>query len=436
MVVEYKCPSCGAPLTFDSSVQNMLCDFCDTQIDVAELQKQQKTPSSDSAEACHQESHKDAFGTSDADFTHYRCQNCGAELLTDEHTAATFCNYCGSPALLKDRISGVQTPAQLIPFQINKETAAETYQKWCKKGPLTPKSFLQRSTIEKISGIYVPFWLFDYHADTTVNANCTRIRHERRGDTEYTHTDHYRVHRDISNDYLKIPADASIKMPNHMMDCLEPYHYNDLCAFDLPYLSGYLSEKYSETSSQVAPRIETRVKQYIKEDAYSTMQKYDTRQIVNERTSLQCKAAKYTMLPVWMLNCHYNGNDYLVAINGQTGKLVGDRPVAKERCMFWWALWTLTAALICFLIGTTGALNGTGIERLFQNPLYYGILSVIIGILAVVLMASQNRSHMTANSSTYAKNGAFHINKQRDVFTHTTTVTHQLHREEPKENKK
>ena len=40
---------------------------------------------------------------------------------------------------------------------------------------------------------------------------------------------------------------------------------------------------------------------------------------------------RYSLLPVWMLHTRWNGNDYLFAMNGQTGKLIGDLPIDKGK---------------------------------------------------------------------------------------------------------
>ena len=40
---------------------------------------------------------------------------------------------------------------------------------------------------------------------------------------------------------------------------------------------------------------------------------------------------------VWMLHTKWQGKDYLFAMNGQTGKLVGDLPVDKRKVAAWFA---------------------------------------------------------------------------------------------------
>lgn len=229
MPVIYKCPNCGAAMEFDSDTQKLGCKRCGTQIDVETYEK-------DSAASGE---HREKV----PNMKIYNCQSCGAQLVADEYTSATFCSYCGNPTLVEDRLQGEFKPQLIIPFKINKEQAVDIYRKWLKKGPLTPKELSTSSTIEKISGVYVPFWLYSYNARTQMNAHANKVRTTRRGDTEYTYTDHFDVYRDVHAEFDRIPADASEKMPDRQMDMLEPYDYSDIEGFAMPYLSGYLDRK-------------------------------------------------------------------------------------------------------------------------------------------------------------------------------------------------
>lgn len=352
MTREYKCPSCGSSMVFDSSLKQMLCEHCGTARTVEQMEElwreEEQTQADDIYEDIKEE---DSYGNETGDFKKYTCPSCGAEILTDEHTAATFCSFCGSPSLMEDRLTGERTPAYLIPFCIDKNKAVELYRKWCKKGMLTPKDFYSASTVEKLTGIYVPFWLYDYAANAVVEASCTRVRSERRGDTQYTHTDHYRVLRDVSDEYVKVPADASEKMPDQVMDKLEPFEYRALEPFQMGYLSGYLAEKFNYNSEQLKSRVENRISDYILKEAVNSIQGYSTKAITSQKVRFRPMAAKYTMLPVWILNYRYKEKDYMFAINGQTGKLVGKLPISMGKAAGVFLGISAASYLILTLIG-------------------------------------------------------------------------------------
>lgn len=349
MVKEYECPNCGASMVFDSALQQMVCGHCGTARSVQEMEGEAAAPAEE-AGALEQEDAVYHTGAQ-ASFKRYSCPGCGAEILTDEYTAATFCSFCGNPALLEDRLSEEQTPARIIPFKINREKAQEMYRGWCRKGLLTPSDFTSRTTIEKITGMYVPFWLYDYTADARLRADCTKVRRERRGNMEYTHTDYYHIRREVGNTYEGIPMDASKKMPDDVMDKLEPYSYGEMQEFNMGYLSGYMAEKYNYTSGELKQRVEKRVENYIIKEARDTITGYSTTAITERRVTMRCREATYAMLPVWLLNYRYKGKDYLFTLNGQTGKIVGRLPTSTGKLAAWFAGVTAGMFVILTIMG-------------------------------------------------------------------------------------
>lgn len=334
MPITYKCPNCGAAMEFDSSSQKLSCGQCGTQVSVDEYQKNYETQQADTGK----------------NMKIYNCQSCGAELVSDEYTSATFCSFCGNPTLVEDRLNGAFEPSTVIPFKINREQAVSMYKGWLKKGPLTPKQLSSGATIEKISGIYAPFWIYDFAGSTRMEAKAEKTRVTRRGDTEYIYTDHFRVLRDISADFQKIPADASEKMPDDAMDKLEPYNYDELVPFQMPYLSGYLSERYNYTADEMESRVEKRAEQYITDIARGTINGYSSVAVLSNNIGMRCTAKEYALFPVWMLNCRYKGKDFQFMLNGQTGKIVADRPISVGRA-FAVGISTFLITLIITMIG-------------------------------------------------------------------------------------
>ena len=238
----------------------------------------------------------------------------------------------------------------IIPFKINKDQAVDIYKKWLKKGMLTPKELSRKSTIEKISGVYVPFWLYDYSARTMMSANANKVRTTRRGDTEYTYTDHFDVYRDVSAEFKRIPADASEKMPDEQMDMLEPYNYSEITDFAMPYLSGYLSEKYNYTADEIQSRAKKRADSYITQIARDSITGYSSVIVRNNSISMNGRGSEYALLPVWMLNFRYNNKEFHFYLNGQTGKIVADRPISAGKAVTY-GIGIFVLTLIITMIG-------------------------------------------------------------------------------------
>ena len=339
MAMTYKCPSCGASMAFDGEKGTLSCEYCGREQPVEEVEQSLNPEEYEALEP--------QTGKADGTFKVYRCASCGAEMLTDEHTSATICSFCGSPGLMEDRLTGQHKPSRVLPFQISRERAEDIFRRWTKKGLLTPGDFSSRNTLEKITGIYVPYWLYDYDTSVTLTAHCTRIRHQRKGDYEYTYTDHFQVYREVEGDYDGVPEDASEKMEDELMERAEPFDYSQMKPFEMPYLAGFLSEKYNYTSGQMAERAKKRVSEMAYGAARGTINGYATVNVTTQRIHLREKAVEYVLLPVWMLNYRYNGTNQQFLINGQSGKMVGTLPVSGGKTIAWFC--GITAAVFLLL---------------------------------------------------------------------------------------
>ena len=61
------------------------------------------------------------------------------------------------------------------------------------------------------------------------------------------------------------------------------------------------------------------------------------------------------MLPVYMVNINYNGKKYTFAMNGQTGKIVGNIPVGIKESIIWSILlFTIFFIILTVVIYFTG----------------------------------------------------------------------------------
>jgi DNA-directed RNA polymerase subunit RPC12/RpoP len=267
--------------------------------------------------------------------TEYHCKNCGAILITDTQTTATTCSFCGAGVVLGDRLTGSLAPARVIPFTISKEQAQEAFKKWCRKGLLTPSDFMNADRIKNITGLYVPFWLYDLNGRGEVEATCTRVHTYTSGDWIYTETKYYNVYRKVDLNYSKIPCDASQKMDDTMMDRLEPYQYNNLKEFNMPYLAGYIAEKYDFDDTALLPRIKERAADYVDSYIRSTINGYTTVHYHRKDINIRKKRADYTLMPVWMVCYDYKQAEHTFAMNGQTGKIVGKPPISAGKVAAW-----------------------------------------------------------------------------------------------------
>ena len=367
-VTNYQCPACTGPLHYSAKSGKLACDYCGSSFDVAEIEalyarkeaeaaaaKQAADAKAEAAQAAKDEAAEAAaasggWDTSDlsrdwgaeADGLRvYSCPSCGAELICDQSTAATACPYCGNPAIVPGQFSGALRPDYILPFRLSKDDAVQALRAHYKGKPFLPRSFTSANHIEQIQGVYVPFWLFDGGAEGAASYRASNTNVYETGDYEITETRHYHVVRAGSLAFEKIPVDASSKMPDDHMDSIEPFDYAQLRPFSTAYLPGYLADKYDVTIDDSRDRTDTRCRETLAQALRDTVTGYGA--CVTEREDIALRRGKvhYALLPVWMLSTKWHGQDFLFAMNGQTGKLVGDLPTDRGR---FWGMFAAIAA--------------------------------------------------------------------------------------------
>lgn len=344
-LLEYKCPCCGGAIEFDSSLQKMKCPYCDTEFEMDTL----KTYDEDLKSAAPEEMVWEKEAGSDwqdgecDNLRSYVCKSCGGEIIGDENTAATSCPYCGNPIVMKGQFSGALRPDYVIPFKRSKKQAKEALKKHFEGKRLLPKVFKDENHIDEIKGLYVPFWLFDADANANIQYKATKLRSWSDSKYIYTETSFYSIHRGGKIGFENIPVDGSSKMADDLMESLEPFKFSEAVDFQTAYLAGYLADKYDVTAEQSVERANERVKKSTEQSFAATVKGYSSVVAESSNIRLSNGSIKYALYPVWVLTTSWKGKTYLFAMNGQTGKFIGDLPLDKAAYRKW--LFGLTGAI-------------------------------------------------------------------------------------------
>ena len=338
-IKSYKCPSCSAPLRFDGPTGKLVCDFCGSDFEVEEIKKIY-------AEEYHEESQTqneqkptdDGYsGQIPEGMKVFNCKSCGAQMVVEESMAATACPYCGNSTVLMESIDGGFKPDYVLPFKLTKKQAEDMLRQYYNGKKFLPTAFKNNNHIEEIKGVYVPFWLYDGQAEGDMTFNAENVSEHRQGDYRIVEHSHYRVHRHGFMDFERIPVDGSSNMPDGHMDAIEPFDYSEIKPFSSAYLPGFLAEKYDTDAEKSKDRAKIRMENTTESAIRSSVTGYDSVHTSGKRITLRFKPAKYAMLPVWMLHTRWDGKDFLFAMNGQTGKMVGDLPVDRKKILAWFA---------------------------------------------------------------------------------------------------
>lgn len=351
-ITNYQCPNCTGPLHFVGASGKLACDYCGQSFEVDEIEAlyaEKEKAAADAQQAAEEKAAADGdwdtsgfsddWGADAEGMKAYSCPSCGAELICDASTAATSCPYCGNPTVVPGQFAGTLKPDFVLPFKLSKEDAIQNLKKHYQGKPFLPKTFTRANHIQEIRGVYVPFWMFDGEAEGDATYEATRIRTYRSGDEEITETSHFNVYRSGSVAFEKVPVDASSKMPDDHMDSIEPYNYEELKPFSTAYLPGFLADKFDVSVEDSRERADERCKSTLQAALQASVQGYHTCIPTGKHTNLRRGKVHYALLPVWMLNTKWQGKDFLFAMNGQTGKMVGDLP------MSWGKFWSLFAAI-------------------------------------------------------------------------------------------
>ena len=346
--LDNKCPACGAPILYKPNLKKWKCDYCKSEFTLEEMKKYNNASNEKNniKEEVKKEKQKEKDNTN---YYEYNCKDCGAKIIADENTAATFCVYCGNTAILKEKLSGKFAPDMIIPFKNEKEKAIEAFKSLNKGRPLMPNFFNDEKNIEKIKGVYIPFWLYDVKVNGELDATSTTSTTWTVGDTVYTKTDTYRLEREGEMSFNKIPVDGSTRFDNDIMNTIEPFNYSELEEYNHAYLSGFLAEKYDvdeETSFKDAEeRSLNSARDTIKDDMGMGI-----KTIVNDTLASTKLLTKYVLLPVWMINVKYKDKFYTFAMNGQTGEFVGNIPVDKKKAFIYGILTFVITFILVVLI--------------------------------------------------------------------------------------
>ena len=337
MAKKYSCKNCGAELFFDPKTGKLHCDYCGSDFDPElydftpeDEAKEDQTIPQFSEEGGPDASYSGDTATDESvsldDLVVYKCPNCGAEVITSKKTVATTCVYCNRAITLTGNVSGEFRPDYVLPFKKERKDVEAAYRALCKHSFLTPRLFSHDSTVEKIKGMYVPYWMYTFDGVSSMQVRAENIHIYRVGDDEVTETSSYLISEEGKGHFERVPADAMKEMDNDMMDSIEPFDFSQLTKFNPAYLTGFYTQRWDETSEENEPRAKERAHKALSEAVLSHTGSYNTRTIESEHNEWSEVKVEQVMIPVWMMYTEYKGKKYVFGMNGQTGKMMGRIP--------------------------------------------------------------------------------------------------------------
>ena len=250
-------------------------------------------------------------------------------MLAPAEQAALTCPYCGNSIVLTEKLSGPLRPDGVIPFQIAPEELSAAVNRFYKGRKLLPRRFFSEKTMGRITGVYVPFWVFDGSVRGELTFDGEIVKTQRKGDYIITDTYHYLLSRRAELTFAGLPLDASERIDDALMDSLEPFDMSRAQSFDPRYLAGFTADRFDVKKEDIAARAEKRMQSTAVGVVSDTARgKYDS---VSYRGGVLTAdlRARYLLLPVYLFDIRYGGKDWQYAVNGQSGKVVGELPESR-----------------------------------------------------------------------------------------------------------
>lgn len=365
----YKCPNCDGPLKFKPSIGKLKCDYCLSEFTVSDIDKYikenpDKRIAQEEAQANENisvkedilgsnatiedlESDNEHDSTSGEDLTDfdnlkdsdqiieehikgYNCGSCGAEVVTTDTTLTTFCYYCHNPVVITDRAQGNFKPNQVIPFKIDNKKAEEVFLNWVKKKKYVKKDFYSTSQLEKITGMYLPYWAVNSKYDLILQGRGYNEKSRTSGNYRITDTSEYEINRRGKFTVNNISELAYTKVDQKLLDSITPFNFNEVEPFKIFYLNGFFSETFDKSYEDVKPELESRRNTYIESVIKQNLNQYSRYNLSTKEAILLEEHKNYMLLPTWMMTYDYMGKKYVYALNGQTGKAFGDLPIDNK----------------------------------------------------------------------------------------------------------
>jgi ribosomal protein S27E len=289
------------------------------------------------------------------------CPNCGAQIDLNESQHATNCPFCATPVVADTGTRRMIKPQGVIPFQLTEKQAREALGKWLGRLWFAPNGLVQYARRgRKMTGIYAPFWTFDaqtrsdyagqrgdYYYETrnvTVNVNGRNERRtERVQKIRWSHVTG-RTRR-LFDDVLIYAARS---LPTQSTDGLRPWDLSALNPYANDYLAGFEAEGYTIelregqnlAQAEMARIIETDVRRDIGGDA---------QRVSRVSTDYSEETFKHVLLPIWTAAYRYRGKAYRFVVNGQTGRVQGERPYSAWKIGFAVVLGLIVAGAFVYL---------------------------------------------------------------------------------------
>ncbi len=365
-----KCENCAAALLFSPETGKLECTSCGSSFNVSRYGEK-------------------ADSGKEMEMQIYSCTACGAKLAVNWVESSTFCSYCGQPTIVFDRVSSTKKPKYIIPFSVSKEKAVELIRKRLKKGFFVPKA-IKNFEIERVRGIYIPFWVYDVKYSDELYLT-GRVQRGRGTQLEY-------FYRYAETMFYGLPMDASRQLSDEVTQRLEPFFVDAKKEFAVGYMSGFYADCFDVNADLTWYPARRRCRDLFDEEIKKSIRADDVT-VKTRDTKEELVNREYFMFPAWFLTFRYEDEPYTILVNGQTEKVVGAVPYDKVKMGFIFVLMAVIASICVFpfaMMSLVGCMIYVGGVML---PIFFVMLAIIVWKKGTMKLEQVKRSIALAKES-------------------------------------
>lgn len=374
----FTCPQCGASTAYDPADSSITCSHC------GYIQKIQASVIGEQAAVA--EFTLDTLQRSVRGWGQERrelhCQSCGADLSLKPNDISTTCPFCGSNQVInRQPVQEDLRPNFLIPFMFNSDECSSKVRTWLGRGWMHPTGLNTSSGTSAFSGIYLPSWTFSADIAAAWKAEVGYERTESHYDSS-SHTTHTRTVIDwrweegnVALPIRNLLINGTRNASSILFTKISPFDLSDLRKYDPDYLAGWQAKSYDIALEPAWEIGKAQMREMAKNACYQDIPTSHVRNF-SMAAEFNEESWRLILVPIYLSTYRFQEKSYQVMVNGQTGVVAGQKPVA------WWKVWLailglLLPGVVSSLIGLPFlAIGGVGVV-----PLFIGAILLVIGLI-------------------------------------------------------
>jgi hypothetical protein len=340
-LAKYPCAACGAQAEWSPAKQLLVCAFCGTAAPFTIEPGTGAIVELDLVKALRELPDQERGWETER--RSVQCQSCKAVSVFDPARVGQNCDFCGSPKLVAyDEIRAPIRPSSLLPFKVSEPAVREQIRRWYAGRWFAPSTLKTRALLDRVQGVYVPYWTFDAHAVCPWQAEAGHYYYinenyrDANGQRKVRRVRHVRwvpASGEVTHFFDDQPVPGTRGVSQALLKQVEPFPTAELVPYDTAFLSGFVVEHYQVVLVEAADASRAAMHQALLAMCAGAVPG-DTHRNLRIQPVYSGRTFKHILVPVWVLAYVHGSRSYQVVVNGYTGAMAGDYPKSPWKIAF------------------------------------------------------------------------------------------------------